>query len=110
DKPLLPDSVMLIKMINDVRKEQIDPYVDIDVSAPLLSGSFPSRPVLNVTHDPDLDVYHWEFANGVHVTAKPTTFKNDEILMSAYSPGGTSLYNLNMYPSARSVSAVINSS
>lgn len=110
DNSLLPDSVMLVKMMTDISKEDVEPYVDIDVSAPLLTGSFPSRPVMNITHDTNLDVYHWEFANGIHVTAKPTTFKNDEILMSAYSLGGHSLYNLNMYPSARSASAVISSS
>ncbi|MEP6795232.1 MAG: insulinase family protein [Saprospiraceae bacterium] len=110
DKTLLPDSTTLVTMLKDVSQEQIPAYVDIDVSAPLLAGSFPVKPVLSFTHDTNLDVYHWEFANGVHVTAKPTTFKNDEILMSAYSPGGTSLYDLNKYPSARSASAVINSS
>ncbi len=110
DKTLLPDSATLVTMLKDISQEQIPAYVDIDVSAPLLPGSFPPSPVLNTTHDTDLDVYHWEFANGVRVTAKPTTFKNDEILMSAYSPGGTSLYDLTKYPSARSASAVINSS
>lgn len=110
DKSLLPDSITLVTMLKDVSQEQIPAYVDIDVSAPLLAGSFSAKPVLNFTHDTNLDVYRWEFANGVHVTAKPTLFKNDEILMSAYSPGGTSLYDLNKYPSARSASAVINSS
>ncbi|HZV71446.1 MAG TPA: insulinase family protein [Saprospiraceae bacterium] len=110
DKALLPDSTMLVKMMKDISQEQMDAYVDVDVSAPLLAGSFPAKQVMNVTHDANLDIYHWEFANGVHVTAKPTTFKNDEILMSAYSQGGHSLYNLNMYPSARSASAVVGSS
>ena len=32
-------------------------------------------------------------SNGVQVTVKPTDFKNDEILMSAYSYGGSSLYS-----------------
>ncbi|MEP6647765.1 MAG: pitrilysin family protein, partial [Saprospiraceae bacterium] len=110
DLPLLPDSTTLITMLNDVSHKQMEPYVDIDVSAPILTGAFPPQKVINITHDTNLDVYHWEFANGVHVTAKPTTFKNDEILMSAYSPGGNSLYNLSLYPSARSASTVISNS
>ncbi len=32
------------------------------------------------------------FGNGVRMILKPTDFKNDEIVLSAYSPGGTSLY------------------
>ncbi|MDQ3015817.1 MAG: insulinase family protein, partial [Bacteroidota bacterium] len=52
----------------------------------------------------------WELPNGIKVSAKPTVFKNDEILMSAYSPGGHSLYDASKYPSARSVSSVIQAS
>lgn len=110
DLSLLPDSVELVRMLNDVKNMPLSPYEDIDVSAPLLSGSFPARKVLNVTHDPVLDIYHWQFENGIKVSAKPTTFKNDEVLMNAYSPGGHSLYDLEMYPSARSASSVIASS
>jgi zinc protease len=110
DRALLPDSAELIKIMNEVTQAKLLPYVDIDVSAPIVSGEFPDRPVLDVQHDEKLGVYHWRFENGVRVTAKPTTFKNDEILMSAYSPGGHSLYGDDMYPSARSVSSVIQSS
>lgn len=34
-----------------------------------------------------------ELSNGAKLTYKITDFKNDEILFSAYSPGGTSLYS-----------------
>ncbi len=110
DLALLPDSIKLIQIMNDISQKPMEAYVDVDVSAPLLAGSFPPTSVMDVTHDPILDIYRWQFANGVHVTAKPTEFKNDEILMSAYSPGGNSLYNLNLYPSSRSASAVVSSS
>ncbi|MEO6133114.1 MAG: insulinase family protein, partial [Saprospiraceae bacterium] len=110
DLPLLPDSTTLVNMLSDVSQKTLETYVDVDVSAPLLTGAFPATKVLNTTHDANLDVYHWEFANGVHVTAKPTNFKNDEILMNAYSPGGHSMYDLTLYPSARSASTVISNS
>ena len=38
-----------------------------------------------------VDVTEWRLSNGVRVLLKSTDFKNDEILMSAFSPGGTSL-------------------
>ncbi|HUR31719.1 MAG TPA: insulinase family protein, partial [Saprospiraceae bacterium] len=110
DKAMLPDSTELIKMMNEVSSVQLAPYEDIDVSAPLLTGSFPVRPILNIVHDTVLDIYHWQFENGIKVTAKPTSFKNDEILMNAYSPGCHSLYDDKMYPSARSTSSVVGSS
>ena len=36
-------------------------------------------------------ITEWELSNGVKVVLKPTTFKEDEILFRAFSPGGTSL-------------------
>jgi len=110
DKAILPDSVELVALLNASAEKMMDAYVDIDLSAPLLSGKFLPQPVLNESHDAALDVYHWEFANGVTVTAKPTEFKNDEILMTAYSLGGSSLYSDALFPSARSASNVIGTS
>ena len=110
DKALLPDSVALITMMAQTALKDMEPYKDVDVSAPLLPGKFPVQPVLNHTYDSELDIHHWSFSNGVKVTAKPTIFKNDEILMNAYSIGGTSLYGDNLYPSARSTSSVIGTS
>ena len=110
DLPMLPDSVELVTLMNEISNQQLPAYEDIDISAPLLSGSFPVKPVINLTHDKDLDIYHWQFENGVRVSAKPTDFKNDEILMNAYSPGGHSVYDLSLYPSARSASGVVGSS
>ena len=35
--------------------------------------------------------HQWELSNGVKVVLKPTTFRQDEIVFRAFSPGGTSL-------------------
>jgi zinc protease len=110
DKAMLPDSVELIGLMNAAAGKTLDPYLEIDLSKPLLEGNFPPLPIVKSDHDAALDVYHWEFANGVTVTAKPTEFKNDEILMAAYSPGGSSLYGDDLFPSARSASNVVGTS
>lgn len=110
DKEMYPDSMELVRMLNEASQKPMEPYKDVDISAPLLPGNFPPNPVVTSTFDSTLDIYHWSFANGVKVSAKATTFKNDEILMNAYSPGGHSLYGDEMYPAARSTSSVIGSS
>jgi len=38
-----------------------------------------------------IGITEWELANGVKVVLKPTTFRQDEIVFRAFSPGGTSL-------------------
>jgi zinc protease len=110
DRSILPDSAALIAIMNEVNASSPGPYIDIDVSAPILSGNFTGKPVVQYSTDTTYGLYHWQFANGVKVTAKPTTFKNDEILMNAYSEGGHSQYATSMYPSARSASTVVGSS
>src|SRR5690606_40316904 len=49
-------------------------------------------------------------SNGVTVILKPTVFKNDEILINAFSPGGTSLYSDEDYFSASQAGNLVNSS
>jgi zinc protease len=39
----------------------------------------------------EIGVTEWTLSNGVRVVLKPTDFKADEIQLSAFSPGGTSL-------------------
>ncbi|NVM56519.1 MAG: insulinase family protein, partial [Desulfobacterales bacterium] len=46
-------------------------------------------------------------ANGVRVLLKPTDFKNDQILFTAYSDGGTSLINDEDYVAGMTTAAVI---
>ena len=48
--------------------------------------------VVKRTDDNTFGFTELTFGNGVHMILKSTEFKNDEIVLSAYSPGGTSLY------------------
>jgi zinc protease len=110
DLAMYPDSTELVRLLKESENKSMTPYEDVDVSAPLLPGKFPPNPVATSSYDSNMDVHHWSFANGVQVSAKATTFKNDEILMNAYSIGGHSLYGDQLYPSARSTSSVVGTS
>ncbi len=107
DKALLPDSASLMFMLDQSATKKLTPYVDVDLSAPLLQGSFSTQPILEEAYDSKLNLYSWRFANGVKVQALPTDYKNDEVLMAAYSAGGHSVYPDSLYPSARGASSVI---
>ena len=39
---------------------------------------------------PEVGVTEWQLANGVKVVVKPTDFRNDQVLLRAFSPGGHS--------------------
>ena len=52
-------------------------------------------------------ITEWELSNGAEVILKPTTFKQDEVLFRAISPGGTSLASDQDYVPAMTASQVI---
>lgn len=60
------------------------------------------------TYNEALGTTEWTLSNGVRVILKPTTFKQDEILMSAHSFGGTStVADVNDLPSAQFATDIV---
>jgi len=60
--------------------------------------------------DKNLGLTEWKLSNGIKVIIKPTEFKDDEILFSAFSVGGSSVHKLKDDVSAGITSDVVNSS
>ena len=56
---------------------------------------------------PEIGVRIWTLSNGVRVQLKKTDFKNDEILFTAFSPGGHSLVENEHYISAATATSII---
>ncbi|MBP7462283.1 MAG: insulinase family protein, partial [Candidatus Delongbacteria bacterium] len=52
----------------------------------------------------------WTLSNGITMILKPTDFKNDEILMGAFSPGGHSLIEDDRYVPAATAASLVNES
>lgn len=56
--------------------------------------------IKKVSHNESLQTTEWTLSNGVKVIFRPTTFKDDDIRMSAYSKGGYALVATEDLPSA----------
>jgi zinc protease len=56
---------------------------------------------------PEIGVTEWTLSNGARVVLKPTDFKNEEIRLFAFSPGGHSLVKDGDFESAQFASAVV---
>lgn len=63
--------------------------------------------IKKVTTNAALGTTEWLLQNGVRVVLKPTTFKQDEILLSAYSLGGESLVKTEDLPSCEMATTAI---
>jgi len=59
---------------------------------------------------PTVNVAEWKLSNGARVLVKPTDFKADEVLFSAYSPGGSSLASDADFMSAALASTIMSNS
>ena len=52
-------------------------------------------------------VTEWRLSNGVRVILKPTDFKNDQVLLTAFSPGGSSLVPDSEYIPAATATSIV---
>ena len=103
----VPDEAKLAAVIKASAAKDLKPYVDTIGNAVLLeSPPAPGKIAKTATKDA-IGITEWELSNGVKVILKPTTFKEDEILFRATSPGGTSLASDQDYIPADSAMQVI---
>ncbi len=105
-KDKLPTVEQVIGYINNAGKG-VTAYVDQTLNKPLLPTMPTPGPVVSEKKINEIGVTEWVLKNGVRVVLKPTDFKNDQILFTGSSFGGTSLYNLTDFMSARYASALV---
>ncbi len=110
EKENLPDEQRVNTWFDEIEGEEISAYEDKVSDLPLLSKEPPAGNVASVKAMETIEAKELTLSNGVRVVLKPTTFKNDEILISAFSPGGTSLYGDDDYFSAAQAASLVNSS
>ncbi len=93
DKPgvSLPSEEEILAAFADARNRPVDPYEDRTSDEPLVASLPAAGSIVETSEVAEVGVTRWTLSNGVRVVLKPTDFKDDEILMSARSPGGTSL-------------------
>ena len=87
-----PTAEELKKALADVYAENIAAYEDKVSNEPLLAETPKAGKVVK-TENASFDYKKLTLSNGVVVYLKTTDFKADQILMSAFSNGGTSLYD-----------------
>ncbi len=79
---------------------QVEPYVDTFDDVPLLANIPTAGSITEEETIESIDAQRWTLSNGITVIAKQTDFKNDEVVFTAFSPGGHSLVEDMDYVSA----------
>ncbi len=91
ERPAPPEAARLAEVIKQATTAPLTAYVDAVTDRPLLDPLPEPGTIVRTTTRAAAGITEWELSNGVHVVLKPTTFKQDEVLFRAISPGGTSL-------------------
>jgi zinc protease len=89
---VVPAKEQLLAWFNEARSEDIQALEEKTSNEPLLSTLPTGGKIVSEVKDTIFDATILTLSNGVKVVIKPTTFKDDEIIMGATSPGGSSLF------------------
>ena len=103
----VPDEAKLTAVVKAASAKELTPYVDTVAAATLLDPVPAPGTIARTATKDAAGITEWELSNGVKVVLKPTTFKEDEIVFRATSPGGTSLASDQDYIPANTATQVI---
>lgn len=110
--PELPDVKVpaeseLRKYLDEAENTPVEAYADHVIDKPLIQEEPVAGSITSIRKITPVDAEEWTLSNGAKVIVKSTDFKDDQILFSAYSPGGSSLYPVKDDVSAELASTVL---
>jgi len=103
----IPDETKLAAVIKDAPNKDLTAYKDSVASATLLDPLPAPGTITKTTSKESVGITEWELSNGMKVILKPTTFRQDEVVFRAWSPGGTSLAKDEDYIPASTATQVV---
>jgi zinc protease len=109
DAPV-PTEAELSAVFDEAAKQPLVAYTDTLGAAPLVAAAPVPGKVVAESTVPEVGLTEWTLSNGIHVVVKPTDFKDDEVLVRAISPGGTSLAPDPDWLSAELATSIVNAS
>lgn len=90
----VPTEAEVLAILDEVKKMKIEPYQDAVTNVPLVEYEPAGSKVIGEKNLEKVEAVEWVLENGATVVYKTTDFKDDEILFSAWSLGGNSLYGM----------------
>lgn len=103
-----PTEEEILAIRDQVTAAELTAYEDTTVKEPLLPEDLKLKgsPVKKTVEDAAYGTTEWTLKNGVKIVVKPTTFKADEIRMSATAEGGLSVLTDEELPMAEWLSTI----
>jgi zinc protease len=96
-----------LAVIDRVGEMDIEPYVDAAAGSELLAMVPSGGEIVKSEEIPGLDAVEWTLSNGMKVIFRHSELNKDQLVFSAYSPGGYSLVPTEHLPSAQMASSLV---
>ncbi|MEM9158263.1 MAG: insulinase family protein [Verrucomicrobiota bacterium] len=106
----LPQNEDLLAAIESAKGLELGVYQDFVDADPLVSVELKGGEIVKSDMELQTGVYDWTLDNGIRVLAKPTNLSASEVLFEAFSPGGHSLYQDDVFIPAYTATAVLGES
>ncbi len=101
-----PSEARLRAVLDSVSRARLEPWAETVSDAPLVARPpAPGRVVAERTHAGG--IVEWTLSNGVRVLLRTTDFREDEVLLAARSPGGTSVVPDSSFLDAQTATAAV---
>lgn len=100
--------------LNIMREVENDPGItpyteEVALSESLIDTDLPGSPVVSQKELPQFQAVEWTLANGAKVVFRKADYEKDRVALASHSPGGTSLYDIDMLPAASNASNLVTS-
>ena len=103
----IPSKEAILSAAANAKKAELAAKAEESLNKPLIKVVPKAGKVVKVGQNKSLGTIEWTLSNGVKVIFKPTTFKKDEILLSAYSEGGLSKVKVADLPSGMLAAGIV---
>ncbi|PLX10531.1 MAG: insulinase family protein [Marinilabiliales bacterium] len=88
---IIPTKEEILEVIETAKAASLTAYAEDKLAESLIDEDIVAGKIVDIKENKEFGFYELKLSNGIEVTLKPTDFKNDEILMTCYAPGGQSL-------------------
>jgi zinc protease len=90
---ITPTEEEIKNLLEEIKGTELAAYKDETTSEPLMATIPTAGKIIEEKNIETAEALEWTLSNGSKVVVKQTDFKDDQILFTAYAPGGNSLYN-----------------
>jgi len=90
-----------LAVMDKVDKETLEPYKDQTTTATLMNDELAGSKIIKTRALPQFEAEEWTLENGAKVVFRKADYEKDQVSITSYSVGGTSLYDVDKLASAQ---------